>query len=91
AGDVIGFPSLASTSMEQGRVAACHALGMEPLAPPEFFPYGIYSVPEISTAGLTEEEVRTRGIPYEVGIARFRETSRGHIMGLNSGMMKMIF
>jgi NAD(P) transhydrogenase len=91
AGDVIGFPSLASTSMEQGRVAACHALGMEPLAPPEFFPYGIYSVPEISTAGLTEEEVRTRGIPYEVGVARFRETSRGHIMGLNSGMMKMIF
>ena len=91
AGDVIGFPSLASTSMEQGRVAACHALGMEPMAPPEFFPYGIYSVPEISTTGLTEEEVRTRGIPYEVGIARFRETSRGHIMGLNSGMMKMIF
>jgi NAD(P) transhydrogenase len=98
---VIGFPSLASTSMEQGRVAACHALGMEPLAPPEFFPYGIYSVPEISITGLTEEEVRTRalteeevrtrGIPYEVGIARFRETSRGHIMGLNSGMMKMIF
>jgi len=91
AGDVIGFPSLASTSMEQGRVAACHALGMEPMAPPEFFPYGIYSVPEISTAGLTEEEVQTRGIPYEIGIARFRETSRGHIMGLNSGMMKMIF
>ena len=51
AGDVIGFPSLASTSMEQGRVAACHALGMEPMAPPEFFPYGIYSVPEISTDG----------------------------------------
>ncbi|WPO44356.1 Si-specific NAD(P)(+) transhydrogenase [Tardiphaga sp. 42S5] len=91
AGDVIGFPSLASTSMEQGRVAACHALGMEPLAPPEFFPYGIYSVPEISTTGLTEEEVRQKGIPYEVGVARFRETSRGHIMGLDSGMMKMIF
>src|SRR5260370_15253707 len=91
AGDVIGFPSLASTSMEQGRVAACHALGMEPLAPPEFFPYGIYSVPEISTTGLTEEEVRTRGIPYEVGVARFRETSLGHIMRLNNGMLKMIF
>src|SRR3981189_3063099 len=53
-GDGIGFRSLASTSMEQGRVAACHALGMEPLAPPEFFPYGIYSVPEISTTGLPE-------------------------------------
>jgi NAD(P) transhydrogenase len=91
AGDVIGFPSLASTSMEQGRVAACHAFGLDPPPPPEFFPYGIYSVPEISTTGLTEEEVRKKGIPYEVGIARFRETSRGHIMGLNSGIMKMIF
>ncbi|MBP0582292.1 Si-specific NAD(P)(+) transhydrogenase [Labrys sp. LIt4] len=91
AGDVIGFPSLASTSMEQGRVAACHAFGLDPPPPPEYFPYGIYSVPEISTTGLTEEEVRQKGIPYEVGIARLRETSRGHIMGLNSGIMKMIF
>ena len=91
AGDVIGFPSLASTSMEQGRVAACHAFGMAPPPPPEFFPYGIYSVPEISTVGMSEEEVRRRKIPYECGVARFRETSRGHIMGLNSGMMKMIF
>jgi NAD(P) transhydrogenase len=91
AGDVIGFPSLASTSMEQGRLAACHAFGLEPPPPPEFFPYGIYSVPEISTVGMTEEEVRGRHIPYECGIARFRETSRGHIMGLESGMMKMIF
>ncbi|ACK52210.1 pyridine nucleotide-disulphide oxidoreductase dimerisation region [Methylocella silvestris BL2] len=91
AGDVIGFPSLASTSMEQGRVAACHAFGLQPSPPPEFFPYGIYSVPEISTVGMTEEEVRKREIPYECGIARFRETSRGHIMGLNSGMMKLIF
>ncbi|MBN8998611.1 MAG: Si-specific NAD(P)(+) transhydrogenase [Rhizobiales bacterium] len=91
AGDVIGFPSLASTSMEQGRLAACHAFGLEPPPPPEFFPYGIYAVPEISTVGMTEEEVRKREIPYECGIARFRETSRGHIMGLNTGMMKMIF
>jgi NAD(P) transhydrogenase len=91
AGDVIGFPSLASTSLEQGRLAACHAFGLEPPPPPRFFPYGIYSVPEISTVGLTEEEVRERKTLYEVGIARFRETSRGHIMGLNSGMMKMIF
>jgi len=91
AGDVIGFPSLASTSMEQGRVAACHAFGMAPPPPPEFFPYGIYSVPEISTVGMSEEEVRRRKIPYECGVARFRETSRGHIMGLNNGMMKMIF
>ncbi len=91
AGDVIGFPSLASTSMEQGRVAACHAFGLAPPPPPEFFPYGIYSVPEISTVGMSEEEVRKRRIPYECGIARFRETSRGHIMGLDTGMMKMIF
>ncbi len=89
-GDVIGFPSLASTSLEQGRIAACHAFG-EALPPaPEFFPFGIYSVPEISTVGLTEEEVRKEKIPYECGIARFRETSRGHIMGLNGGMLKMI-
>ena len=89
-GDVIGFPSLASTSLEQGRIAACHAFG-EPLPPaPEFFPYGIYSVPEISTVGLSEEQVRAAGTPYECGIARFRETSRGHIMGLNGGLLKMI-
>ena len=89
-GDIIGFPSLASTSMEQGRIAACHAFNQLGYAPPEFFPYGIYSVPEISTVGMTEEEAKTARIPYEVGIARFRETSRGHIMGLDSGMMKMI-
>ena len=89
-GDIIGFPSLASTSMEQGQIAACHAFNQLGYAPPEFFPYGIYSVPEISTVGMTEEEAKTARIPYEVGIARFRETSRGHIMGLDSGMMKMI-
>jgi NAD(P) transhydrogenase len=91
AGDAIGFPSLASTSMEQGRIAACHAFGIPMPPAPEFFPYGIYSVPEMSTVGLSEQEVQTRGIAYECGIARFRETSRGHIMGLNAGMMKMIF
>jgi len=91
AGDVIGFPSLASTSMEQGRVAACHAFGMTPPPPPDAFPYGIYAVPEISTVGMSEEEIRERGIPYECGIARFRETSRGHIMGVNSGFLKLIF
>jgi NAD(P) transhydrogenase len=90
-GDVIGFPSLASTSMEQGRIAACHAFDVNPPPPPEYFPYGVYAVPEISTVGMSEEEVRARAIPYECGIARFRETSRGHIMGLSSGMMKLIF
>ena len=91
AGDAIGFPSLASTSMEQGRIAACHAFNMPMPPAPEFFPYGIYSVPEISTVGMSEQEVRKRNIPYECGIARFRETSRGHIMGLNAGLLKMLF
>jgi NAD(P) transhydrogenase len=91
AGDIVGFPSLASTSMEQGRIAARHAVGAPASDPPQYFPYGIYAVPEISTCGLTEEEVKARHIPYECGIARFRETSRGHIMGLDNGMLKMIF
>jgi NAD(P) transhydrogenase len=90
-GDVIGFPSLASTSMEQGRIAACHACNVELTKPVEHFPYGIYAVPEISTVGYSEQELKEKGIVYECGIARFRETSRGHIMGLNSGMMKMLF
>jgi NAD(P) transhydrogenase len=91
AGDVIGFPSLASTSMEQGRVAACHAFGVPLPPPPETFPYGIYAVPEISTVGQSEEQVRAAGIAFEIGIARFRETSRGHIMGVNAGFLKLIF
>jgi NAD(P) transhydrogenase len=91
AGDVVGFPSLASTSMEQGRIAARVAVGAIGMEPQKYFPYGIYAVPEISTCGLTEEEMKERGIPYECGIARFRETSRGHIMGLESGLLKLIF
>jgi NAD(P) transhydrogenase len=91
AGDVIGHPSLASTSLQQGRVAACHALDTPTLPESPWFPYGIYSVPEISTCGMSEEEMQERGIPYEVGVARFRETSRGHIMGLEHGMLKMLF
>ncbi len=90
-GDVIGFPSLASTSMEQGRMAACNAFDEPVHKIPEYFPYGIYAVPEISTVGMSEQEVRARNIPYECGIARLRETSRGQIMGLNSGMLKAIF
>jgi NAD(P) transhydrogenase len=91
AGDVIGFPSLASTSMEQGRIAACHAFDLPMPPAPSYFPYGIYAVPEISTVGMSEEEVKEKKIPYECGIARFRETSRGHIMGLDTGLMKIIF
>lgn len=91
AGDVIGFPSLASTSMEQGRIAVCHAFGASIANAPKYFPYGIYAVPEISTIGLTEEQARAAGRQFEVGIARLRETSRGHIMGLDSGILKCLF
>lgn len=91
AGDVIGFPSLASTSLEQGRSAVLHALGEAVHKPPEFFPYGVYSVPELSTVGMSEEEVIARKIPYEVGITSLRETSRGKVMGLESGVVKAIF
>jgi len=90
-GDVIGFPSLASTSLEQGRVAICRAYGAPMGGTSEYFPYGIYSVPEISMVGMTEEDVQLRKIPYEVGVARFRETARGQIMGLTSGLLKCIF
>ncbi len=90
AGDVIGFPSLAATSMEQGRAAACHAFGAAMPAGDQAYPIGIYAVPELSSVGLTEEQVRAKGIAYECGTARFRETSRGHIMGLGAGMLKLI-
>jgi len=91
AGDVIGFPSLASTSLEQGRVAAANALDAQSYKAPEFFPFGIYAVPEMSSVGMTEEEVVERRIPYEIGLAPLRETSRGKVMGLQSGLMKAIF
>jgi NAD(P) transhydrogenase len=92
AGDVVGFPSLASTSMEQGRHAACHAFGM-PTSGRQFdvFPFGIYAVPEMSVIGKTEEEVIKEGIRHEIGVARFRETSRGQILGLREGILKLIF
>ena len=90
AGDVIGFPSLASTSMEQGRAAACHAFGQPLPSAGSAWPYGIYAVPELSSVGLTEDEVRAAGLAYECGVARFRETSRGHIMGVEAGMLKLI-
>ncbi len=90
AGDVIGFPSLASTSMEQGRLAACHAFDNGSPDQTTLFPYGIYSVPEISMVGLTEQQCQEQGIAYEVGTARFREIARGQIMGLREGKLKML-
>ncbi len=91
AGDVIGFPSLASTSMEQGRYAACHAFGAAAVSNVEFFPIGIYAVPEMSMVGMTEQEAREKDIPYETGTARFREIARGQILGLREGVLKMLF
>ncbi|MDJ0834837.1 MAG: Si-specific NAD(P)(+) transhydrogenase [Gammaproteobacteria bacterium] len=91
AGDVIGFPSLASTSMEQGRVAACEAFDTNQPSQNKLFPFGIYAVPEISMVGLTEQECHLQGIPCEIGTARFRELARGQIMGLKAGMLKMLF
>jgi NAD(P) transhydrogenase len=90
AGDVIGFPSLASTSLEQGRTAACHAFGATAPTPDQCYPIGIYAVPEMSSVGMTEEDVRAKGIAYECGVARFSELSRGQIMGISSGMLKLI-
>jgi NAD(P) transhydrogenase len=90
-GDVIGFPALASTSMEQGRLAVCHAFGVTARSVPERFPYGIYAVPEISMVGKTEEELTEAAIPYEVGKARYREIARGQILGDITGLLKLIF
>lgn len=90
-GDVIGFPSLASTSMEQGRRAACHAFHVTAESVPSLFPYGIYTIPEISTVGRTEEELTQEGIPYEIGKANYREIARGQIIGDSSGLLKLIF
>ena len=91
AGDVIGFPSLASTSMEQGRLAACHAFEHPANSQPGHFPFGVYAVPEMSMVGLTEQELTADKIPYEVGVARLRETARGQIMGLHEGILKILF
>lgn len=91
AGDLIGFPALASTSMEQGRLAARHAFGLPLSSSPDLFPFGIYAVPEMSMVGKTEEELTEQKVPYEVGIARLKETARGHIRGLQEGMLKLIF
>jgi NAD(P) transhydrogenase len=90
-GDVIGFPSLASTSMEQGRLAACHAFNQKAECVPGLFPYGIYTIPEISTVGRNEEELTRDGVPYEIGKAQYREIARGQIIGDTSGLLKLIF
>ncbi len=88
---MIGFPALASTSMEQGRLAVCHAFGVRACSTPAHFPYGIYAVPEISMVGKNEEELTEAGVPYEVGKARYKEIARGQILGDVTGLLKLIF
>jgi NAD(P) transhydrogenase len=90
-GDVIGFPALASTSMEQGRLASCHMFGKPSQMPPYTIPYGIYTIPEISMVGHTEEELTAKKIPYEVGVARYAELAKGQMLGDEEGMLKLIF
>jgi len=90
-GDVIGFPSLASTSMEQGRLAASHSFGIVAKSMPGLFPYGIYTIPEISTVGRNEAELTEAGIAYEVGKARYNEIARGQIIGDTVGLLKLLF
>jgi NAD(P) transhydrogenase len=90
-GDVIGFPSLASVSMEQGRIAAAHAFGKNIQSNPASYPYGIYTIPEISFIGKTEEQLTDEDVPYEVGVAYYREIARGQIRGDTTGRLKIIF
>jgi NAD(P) transhydrogenase len=92
AGDVIGFPALASTSMEQGRVAVCHAFGLKyKQRVASLLPMGIYTIPEISSAGETEESCKEKKIDYCVGRAHYENNARGHIIGDTAGMLKLIF
>jgi NAD(P) transhydrogenase len=90
AGDVIGWPSLAATSMEQGRLAAAHAFDHPTHSMSELLPFGIYTIPEISYVGRNEEELTEAACPYEVGISRYRELARGQILGDSYGMLKLL-
>ena len=89
-GDVIGFPSLAATSSEQGRLAACCAFDEGCRTMGDLLPIGIYTIPEISFVGKTEEELTSAAIPYEIGVARYRELARGHIVGDTTGVLKLL-
>jgi NAD(P) transhydrogenase len=90
-GDVIGFPALASTSMEQGRRAASHMFGILFEHMPDLFPYGIYTIPEISMVGQTEETLTANRVPYEVGIAKYSELAKSMMLGDDAGMLKILF
>lgn len=90
-GDVIGFPSLASVSMEQGRIAAARAFGLPVQTDPAGYPYGIYTIPQISFIGKTEEQLTKEDVPYEIGVAYYREIARGQIAGHTDGRLKLLF
>jgi NAD(P) transhydrogenase len=89
-GDVIGFPALASTSMEQGRVAACRLYGVACDSMVDLLPYGIYAIPEIATVGRSEEDLTRAGVAYETGVAHYREIARGQLLGDELGMLKLL-
>ena len=92
AGDVVGFPSLASVSMEQGRVAVCHAFGFTyKRQVSDLLPYGVYTIPEVSCVGLGEEEAARRGLDVVAGRAFYRDNVRGQIMNDRDGMVKLVF
>jgi NAD(P) transhydrogenase len=91
AGDVIGFPSLASAAMEQGRLAACHMFGLGCETSLELMPYGIYTIPEISMVGRTEQQLTADKVCYEVGVARFDELAKGQMVGEDTGFLKLLF
>jgi NAD(P) transhydrogenase len=91
AGDLIGFPALASTAMEQGRLASCHMFGQPCEVMPGLFPYGIYTIPEISMVGQTEETLTAAKVPYEVGVAKYNELAKSMMLGDETGMLKLLF
>ena len=91
AGDVIGYPSLAATSAEQGRLAACQMFNVQANPMADHFPIGIYAIPEVSMVGAPEHVLTEKKIPYEIGVARYREIARGQILGDESGLVKLLF
>jgi NAD(P) transhydrogenase len=91
AGDVIGFPALASTSMEQGRLASCHMFGASCENRLSAMPYGIYTIPEISMVGKTEQELTQDKVPYEIGVSKFEELAKGQMLGVDTGLLKLLF
>jgi len=91
AGDVIGFPALASTSMEQGRRASCHMFGAAAENRKDAIPYGIYTIPEMSMVGRTEQELTADRVPYEIGLSKFEELAKGQMLGVDTGLLKILF